>query len=87
MQFIEDFTTYILFILSFNAGPSHIVITFAPILFASCFKKVIDCRFIWHSVIVILFSSEIHITSKGELDILEILILQLNFLYFDVKKL
>ena len=40
-----------MFILSFTAGPSHIVIT-------SCFKKLIDCRFIWHSVIVIVFQGE-----------------------------
>ena len=54
-RFIENFTTAILFILSFTAKPSHLVITFAPILFASRFKKIIDCRFIWHSVIIIIF--------------------------------
>ena len=48
VQFIEDFITAILFILSFTAGPSHNVITFAPILLASCFRKPIDCWFIWN---------------------------------------
>ena len=75
------------FILSFTAGPSHIFITFTPILFAGCFKKLIDYRFIWHSVIVIVFPSEKHITSKGKSDILEILILRFDFSYFDVKLL
>ena len=39
------------FTLSFTAGP----ITFAPILCDGCFKKSIDCWFICHSFIIVIF--------------------------------
>ena len=65
----------------------YIVVTFTQLLIASLFKKLINCRFILNSVIVIVFPSEKHITSKGKSDILEILILRFDFLYFDVKLL
>ena len=87
VRFIEDSSTStsILFIFSFTARPSHNVITFAPILLAGCLKKPIDCWFIWHSVIIIVFPSEKHITSEGKSDKLKILILRFNFSYFYVK--
>ena len=81
-MYVIDMNTH--FLLFFNY---YIVVTFAQISIASCFKKLIDYQFIWHSFIVDVFSSEKHITSKGKSDILVILILRFDFSYFDVKLL
>ena len=54
-DFIYVIDMNIHFLLLFNY---YIVVTFAQFWIASCFKKIIDCRFIWHSVITIVFPSE-----------------------------
>ena len=81
-MYVIDMNTH--FLLFFNY---YIVVTFAHFWIAIRFKKPIDWRFIWNSVIVIVFPSEKHIKSRGKSDILEILLLWFDFLYFVVKLL
>ena len=63
----------------------YIVVTFAQFLITSHFNKLIDFRFIWHSVII--FPSGKHSISKVKSDILIIIILLFGFSYFYVKLL
>ena len=71
---VIDMNTH--FLLLFNY---YIAVTFAQILFASCFKKLIDCWFIWNSVNVIVFQVKNSLHQKVNRISWKISILRFNF--------
>ena len=71
-MYVIDINTHVLLFLNY-----YIVVPFTQFWNTNRSKKLVDCRFIWHSVFI--FSSEKHNISKGKWDILEILILLFDF--------
>ena len=78
--YVIDISTHVLLLFNY-----YIFVPFAQFWSTGRFKKLIDCRFIWHSVVI--FQVKTHNISKGKWDILEILILLFDLSYLDVELL